>query len=142
MNIEIQLGANLRKFTEEMPPWPSKTPAKENPSTPSDRTMMASSISSRGPCKLADPQRIPATSVKEDGASIAIAEHWLLTLTGRKLFLVEDLRLEAPQWSLVRRKVSNWGLSNAINRVRLLSWNEFKVKYGGREERGSGVGWL
>jgi hypothetical protein len=76
--------------------------------------MISSSISSRAPCKLVEPHRIPATSVKEDGPSIAIAEHWLLGRVAKKKFLVGILVLEWPQWSLVDRNLSNCGLNNAI----------------------------
>jgi hypothetical protein len=84
----ISILPNLRNLTEEKPPCPSNTAANENPSRPSDRTTASSSISSRGPCRVVDPQRTPATPVSDDGALIAIAEqHRLLALVVQVDFL-------------------------------------------------------
>jgi hypothetical protein len=112
----ISILPNLRNLTEEKPPCPSNTAANENPSRPSHRTTTSSSISSRGPCWVVEPQRTPATAVKDDGASIAIAEqHRLLALVEQVDFL-GGFKLELLEWSFVSRNFCNCGLSSAIAR--------------------------
>lgn len=70
---------------------------------------------------------MPATSVRADGASIAIAEQqqWLLRgMEKRRLLLALLVALEGVElewrWSLVKRNICNRGLSNAINSVSLM----------------------
>lgn len=65
---------NLRNWTEANPPCPSNTAAKEKPWRLLGRRTISSSISSRGPCKETDPHLIGGESVKDEGASMAMAE--------------------------------------------------------------------
>lgn len=136
---------HLRNWTEEKPPWPSKTAAKEKPSRGSlGRRMISSSISSRGPCKATDPHLIAGASVKDDdGASIAMAEQHplllLLLLMLLKLnFLwlwrfcleLERVLLWLWLWSLLKRlNLCVCGLDNAIGKVKLIqSLKTLKVR--------------
>lgn len=73
----------LRNCTEEKPPCPSNTAAKEKPLSESDRRRTSSSISSREPCSRVDPHRMPTTPVTEEGESMAMAEQ-----QGRFLYLL------------------------------------------------------
>lgn len=114
LKLELQICKNLMNWTEENPPWPSKTAAKEKPSRPPGLTRISSSISSRKPCKAMEPHLTPATSVKDEGVSMAMAEQHRPLLVVVKLFLrllmLED---ETPR-SLVNRNLWICGLDNAI----------------------------
>lgn len=125
----MKFGQNLRNLTEEMPAWPSKTAANENPWRPSERTTTASSISSRPPCKLVEPHRIPAISLnEEDWASMAMAEQLRIlaafTVTRLLLFLLVVMDLEEEEERLLYSfaiNLCNCWLSKAIFALLLLT---------------------
>ena len=114
---------NLRNLADENPPWPSKTAANKNPSSPSDRTTTSSSISSLGPCRLVEPHRIPGASVSaEDCVSMAMAEQLVLNLvlsfTATKPLIVLVLLFLLREWQfvyLVKRNLCNCWLNKAIS---------------------------
>lgn len=109
----------LRNLTEEKPAWPSKTAANENPSRPSGRTTMSSSISSRAPCRVVEPHRIRASSVKEeDCASMAMAEQLLILAFTVKLLLLLALDVDLKlswQLYLVNRNLCTCWLNKAMS---------------------------
>lgn len=119
VRVQYFSRSDLRNWTEEEPPWPSKTAANENPSSPSVRTTTSSSISSRRPWRLVYPHRTPV--VREDGASIAMAEqqHRPLSLATETVGLGLDLTMESWLGPDKTNRCSGW-LSNAMDWVRRL----------------------